>query len=118
MLGRLTVLIVASALALGGCGDSDDHALSSDDRGADDIIRLEAALRDDFPRLPSSADFEGPALEVMVGDELSAELTPRRFVAICDAVRDYYAGDDLEAPHTAVSDMRWGGFHPCVPSRS
>ena len=118
MLGRLTVLLVATALALGGCGDSGDPELGSDDRGADDIIRLEAALRDDFPRLPSSAEFEGPALEVMVGDETTAELSLRRFAAICRAVRDYYADIDLEAPHTAVSDMRWGGFHPCVPPRT
>ena len=113
MLGRVTVLLVATALAVGGCGDSGDPGLGSDDRGADDIIRLEAALRDDFPRLPSAADFEGPALEIMVGDENTAEISRRRFVAICDAVGDYYADDDLEAPPTAVSDMRWGGFHPC-----
>jgi hypothetical protein len=114
MLGRLTVLLVATALALGGCGDSSDRELGSEDRGPDDIIRLEAALRDDFPRLPSSAAFvAGPALEVMVGDENSDEISPRRFDAVCAAVRDYYAADDHEAPHTAVSDMRWGGFHPC-----
>ncbi|MEY2516604.1 MAG: hypothetical protein QOJ89_3962 [bacterium] len=113
MLGRLTVLLVATALAVGACGDSGDRELGRGDRGPDDIVRLEAALRDDFPRLPSAADFEGPALEVMVGDETTVELSRRRFAAICDAVRDYYADDDLEAPHTAVSDIRWGGFHPC-----
>jgi hypothetical protein len=113
MLGRLTVLLVATALALGACGDSGDRELGRGDRGPDDIVRLEAALRDDFPRLPSFADFEGVALEVMVGDESTAEVSRRRFDAICGAVRDYYSDDDREAPQTAISDIKWGGFHPC-----